>query len=92
MFSCMSIEKRIPVNHPLRRIRKLADKALNRLNPTFCALYSLEGPPSVPPEQLLLTSLLEAFHGIRSERLPLEQMSCNLMLYYFIALSAHDPI
>jgi hypothetical protein len=25
--------------------------------------------PSIPPEQLHLTSLLQAFHGIRSERL-----------------------
>jgi hypothetical protein len=39
-------------------MEKLADQALDRLNPTFCALYAAEGRPSVPPEQLLLASLL----------------------------------
>ena len=63
LFSYVSIEERIPDSHPLRRIRKLADQALDRLNPTFCALYAAEGRPSVPPEQLLLASLLQAFYG-----------------------------
>ncbi|MCX5966642.1 MAG: IS5/IS1182 family transposase, partial [Cyanobacteria bacterium] len=67
LFSYVSIEERIPTSHPLRRIRRLADQALDRLNPTFCRLYALEGRPSVPPEQLLLASLLQAFYGIRSE-------------------------
>ena len=49
LFSYVSIEERIPASHPLRRIRKLADQALDRLNPTFCALYAAEGRPSVPP-------------------------------------------
>jgi hypothetical protein len=57
LFSYVSIEERIPASHPLRRIRKLADQALDRLNPTFCELYAVEGRPSVPPEQLLLASL-----------------------------------
>jgi transposase len=75
LFSYVSIEERIPASHPLRRIRKLADQALDRLNPTFCKLYAVEGRPSVPPEQLLLASLLQAFYGIRSERLLLEQLN-----------------
>ena len=60
LFSYVSIEDRIPASHPLRRIRKLADQALDRLNPTFCELYASEGRPSVPPEQLLLASLIDA--------------------------------
>jgi hypothetical protein len=40
LFSCVAIEERIPASHPLRRIRKLADQALDRLNPTFCELYA----------------------------------------------------
>jgi transposase len=73
LFSYVSIEERIPASHPLLRIRKLAHQALDRLNPTFSELYAAEGPPSVPPEQLLLASLLQAFYGIRSERLLLER-------------------
>jgi hypothetical protein len=48
LFSYVSIEERIPASHPLRRIRKLADQALDRLNPTFCDLYASEGRPSMP--------------------------------------------
>jgi transposase len=92
LFSYVSIEERIPASHPLRRIRKLADQALDRLNPTFCQLYALEGRPSVPPEQLLLASLLQAFYGIRSERLLLEQLDYNLLFRWFVGLSPDDPI
>jgi len=84
LFSYVSIEERIPASHPLRRIRKLADQALDRLNPTFCELYGSEGRPSVPPEQLLLASLLQAFYGIRSERLLLEQLNYNPLFRWFV--------
>jgi hypothetical protein len=40
LFFYVSIEDRIPVNLPLRRIRKLAELVLDRLNPTFCRLYA----------------------------------------------------
>jgi len=73
-LSYVSIDERIPASHPLRRIRKLADQSFDRLNPTFCELYAAEARPSVPSEQLLLASLLQAFYGIRSERLLLEQL------------------
>jgi hypothetical protein len=52
LFSYVSIEERIPTSHPLRRIRKLADQALDRLNPTFCRLYALEGRPYVPSDHI----------------------------------------
>ena len=92
LFSYVSIEERIPASDPLRRIRKLADQALDRLNPTFCELYASEDRPSVPPEQLLLASLLQAFYGIRSERLLLEQLHYNLLFRWFVGLSPDDPI
>jgi transposase len=59
LFSFVPIEKRIAASRPLRRIRKLADQALERLTPTFCELYASEGRPSVPPEQLPLEQLNE---------------------------------
>jgi len=34
-FSCVSIEERIPASHSLRRLGKVADQALDPLNPTF---------------------------------------------------------
>jgi hypothetical protein len=54
--------------------------------------FAAEGRPSVPPEQLLLASLLQAFYGIRSERLLLEQLHYNLLYRWFVGLSPEDPI
>ena len=92
LFSYVSIEERIPARHPLWRIRKLANQALDRPNPTVCDLYASEGRPSMPPEQLLLASLLQAFYGIRSERLLLEQLHYNLLFRWLVGLSPDDPI
>ncbi len=61
LFSYVRPESRIPANHPLRVIRKLADQALASLNEPFAALYSENGRPSIPPEQLLRALLLQAF-------------------------------
>lgn len=69
--------ERIPTSQPLRLIRKLANQALDRHYPTFSGRDAPEGRPSVPPEQLLLAALLQAFYGIRSERLLLEQLHDN---------------
>jgi transposase len=85
LFSYVSTEERIPASHPLRRIRRLADQALDRLKPTFCDLYASENRPSVLPEQLLLASLLQAFYGIRFERLVLEQLHYNMLFRWFWA-------
>ena len=92
LLSFISTEDRIPLNHPIRRIRALAHGALDRLNPTFGTLYSSEGRPSIPPEQLILALLLQAIYGLRSERLLLEQLNYNLMFRWFVGLSADDPI
>lgn len=75
LFSYISTDDRIPASHPLRQVRRLADQALNRLNPTFCRLYPEDGRPSIPPEKLLLAALLlQAIYGIRSERMLIEQV------------------
>jgi transposase len=92
LFSFISTEDRIPERHPIRRIRDLAGRALDRLNPTFSTLYSTEGRPSIPPEQLILALLLQAIYGLRSERLLLEQLNYNLLYRWFVGLNPDDPI
>lgn len=42
-------------------------------------LYSHEGRPSIPPEQLLSALLLQVLYGLRSERQFIEQLSYNLL-------------
>lgn len=92
LFSYVSTEERIPKGHPLRQVRRLADQALDRLNPTFCRLYPEGGRPSIPPEQLLLALLLQAIYGIRSERMLIEQLDYNLLFRWFVGLNPDDPV
>ena len=92
LFSYISTEDRIPASHPLRQVRRLADQALDRLNPTFCQLYPEGGRPSIPPEQLLLALLLQAIYGIRSQRMLIEQLDYNLLFRWFVDLNPDDLV
>ena len=62
------------------------------LNVEFAALYSENGRPSIPPEQLLRALLLQAFYTIRSERQLMEQLNYNLLFRWFVGLSVDDPV
>jgi len=92
LFSYVRPESRIPETHPLRVIRKLADEALAALDGQFAALYSENGRPSIPPEQLLRALLLQAFYTVRSERQLMEQLNYNLLFRWFVGLSVDDPV
>jgi len=92
LFSYVSAEARVPKDHPLRKIRELVRDVLRDLNRTLNGLYSREGRPSIPPEQLLSALLLQAFYGIRSERQLMEQLDYNLLYRWFVGLSPDDPV
>src|ERR1700741_1553407 len=92
MFSYVQPEKRIPANHPLRKIRDLVREVLVELNHTFGRLYAQEGRPSISPEQLLSALLLQVLYSVRSERQLMEQLDYNLLFRWFVGLSADDPI
>ena len=70
---------RVPREHPLRRVKELADAALAQLSPLFDEMYSLIGRPSIPPERLLKASPLMALYTVRSERMLCEQPDYNLL-------------
>ena len=53
MFSYVTLECRVPQDHPLRRLRPLIDGILSSMNAQFDAAYSNTGRPSIPPERLL---------------------------------------
>ena len=49
MLAFIDMETRVPLDHPLRTIRRLADEALAALSPTFEAMYAVCGVrPSHP--------------------------------------------
>ena len=92
LFSYVSLEKRVPMTHPLRRIRTLADAALAALSSRFEQLYSTTGRPSIAPERLLRALLLQAFYTVRSERLLMEQLDYNLLFRWFVGLTVDEPV
>jgi hypothetical protein len=60
MLMVIDPEKRVAKDHPLRRIKQLAEEALAQLSPVFDEIYSMLGRRSIPPERLLKASLLMA--------------------------------
>jgi transposase len=92
MFSYVSLEERVPPDHPLRAIRRITDRALERLSPRFGTLYINFGRPSIPPEKLLRALLLQALYTIRSERQLMEQLDYNLLFRWFVGLGLDDAV
>jgi transposase len=94
LFGYVSCEARVPLDHPLRPIRKIVDEGLAALSPEFEKLYAKLGrPPAcagaglIAPEKLLRALLLQAFYSVRSERQLMEQLDYNLLFRWFVGLS-----
>ena len=92
LFSVVSLESRVPADHPLRKIRPLLDETLESLDRTFEAVYAESGRPSIPPERLIRASLLQVLYSVRSERQLMEQLDYNLLFRWFVGLSVDDPV
>jgi len=91
MLMIMEPGDRVPKEHPLRRVKELADAALTQLSPLFDEMYSEIGRPSIPPERLLKASLLMALYTVRSERMFCEQLDYNLLFRWFLAMDVAEP-
>src|SRR3954470_9633578 len=90
LFSYVDLEARVRGDHPLRGIRVLVNEALLALERDFTALYSSMGRPSIPPEKLLRSTLLQAFYSIRSERLLMERLEYDLLFRWFVGIGVDD--
>src|SRR5215468_364802 len=90
MLVVINPEKRVARDHPLRRIKQLAEEALTQLSPVFDQMYSALGRPSIPPERLLKASLLMALYTVRSERLFCEQLDYNLLFRWFLDMEMDE--
>src|SRR5918994_2842977 len=88
----LALEERVPRDHPLRAIRRITDRALERLSPQLGRLYIHFGRPSIPPERLLRALLLQALYTIRSERQLMEQLDYNLLFRWFVGLGIDDAV
>ena len=85
MFYNLSLEKFVPADHPLRRIRPfIEDRQVRRI----CKpLYSDRGRPSIPPEQLFLALIGGYLLGVPSERKLVMELQCNMALRWFVGLN-----
>ncbi len=92
LFSFLSVEDRIPAEHPLRAIQALVNPILAALSPRFETMYATTGRPSIPPEQLLRALLLQTLYTIRSERQLMEQLNYNLLFRWFVGLNPDDAV
>jgi transposase len=91
MLAFVDLEERVPRNHPLRRIRQFADRALHELSPVFDEMYAAGGRPSIPPERLLKASLLISLYSVRSERAFCEQLDYDLLFRWFLDMGLLEP-
>lgn len=91
MLALVDVEERIPANHPLRRIKTIADRVLASMSPTFDAMYAETGRPSIPPERLLKAGLLMALYTVRSERAFCEELEYNLLFRWFLDMDLIEP-
>jgi len=70
LFSYADLEERIPLRHPLRKIRQVMNDALASLDAEFECLYAEFGRPSIAPERLIRASLIRA-SLIRASLIPI---------------------
>jgi transposase len=92
MFSYVTLEQRVPQDHPLREIRRVTDVVLVSLSAAFDEMYSASGRPSIAPEYVLRALLLQAFYSVRSERQLVEQLDYNLLFRWFVGLGMDDAV
>src|SRR5215471_18855275 len=83
-LTVVNLGARVPVDHPLRAIKRRVDAVLKEMSSLFDKLYASKGRPSIPPEQLLKSRVLMALYSVRSERLFCEQLSYNLLWLWFL--------
>ena len=91
LLTLTSLGKRVPVTHPIREIKRMADAALGQMDPVFEAMYSTTGRPSIPPERLLKAQLLIALYSVRSERQFCERLDYDLLFRFFLDMNLDDP-
>src|SRR6202167_5776094 len=92
MYSYVTMERRIREDHPVRRIRGLVDRALERMDTLLEAMYASRGRPSIAPERLLRAQLLMILYSGRSERQLMEQLDYNLLFRWFVGLEMDDRV
>jgi transposase len=64
----------------------MVDEILKEMSPKFRKLYSDVGRPSIAPERLSRSLVLQIFYSVRSERMLIEQLQYNLLFRWFVGI------
>ena len=76
LFTMRHLDDFVPADHPLRVIRIMVNKALQKMDDLFAQMYAADikgGRPSIAPEKLLRAMLIQVLYSVRSERQLMEQ-------------------
>lgn len=92
MLVAFSMEDRVPADHPLRTIRRLVDESLRSMSGVLTTMYSHTGRPSIPPERLIRSLLLQVLYSVRSERQRVEQLEYNLLYRWFVGIGMDETV
>jgi transposase len=92
VFHTFHVEDIIPADHPLRAIKRRADRILAGMSKDFNAAYGKRGRPSVPPERLIKALLLQALYSIRSEIQLCEQIGYNMLFRWFLDMQPSEKV
>ena len=90
LFHVFDVEARIRPDHPLRDVKRRADRILAGMSARFSEAYSATGRPGVPPERLLKALLLRALYSLRSERQLCERIDTDLLFRWFLDLQPSE--
>ncbi len=91
MLAFVNLDERVPADHPLRIIKRVADDVLSRMSDDFDTMYSRIGRASVPRERLLKSLLLISLYSIRSERAFCRELDYNLLYRWFLDMDLMEP-
>jgi transposase len=95
LFTTVKLEDFVPASHPLRPIRTWVNDALAKMDAKFSAMYEDDikgGRPSIAPEKLMRTMLLQVLYSVRSERQLVERIQYNLLFRWFVGLAIEDTV
>lgn len=90
MFYNINLEQFVSDDDPFRRIRILIDA--DDIRKLCKPLYSDEGRPSIPPEQLFLALLGGYLLGVTSERGLVRRLRSDMALRWFVGLDLDSSV
>ena len=90
MMTVTTPDQLVPMDHPIRKIKPIVDRALAELSLVFEGVYSRVGRPSIPPEHLLKAQLLMALFSVPSARRFCDQLQYNMLFKWFLDLNIDD--